>query len=67
PPRLISEAADGPAVLVDARREARALLALADGLTTHVLIGHLTPGEAQDVLHAHLENLWERPGRRPES
>ncbi|MFH8985729.1 TetR/AcrR family transcriptional regulator [Streptomyces varsoviensis] len=65
--RLISEAADGPAVLVDARREARALLALADGLTTHVLIGHLTPGEAQDVLHAHLENLWERPGRRPES
>ncbi|MEU5646205.1 TetR/AcrR family transcriptional regulator [Streptomyces milbemycinicus] len=42
------------------RREARALLALADGLTSHVLIGHLTPEEADEVLHAHLAGLWER-------
>ncbi|MGW3395787.1 TetR/AcrR family transcriptional regulator [Streptomyces hydrogenans] len=46
------------AALVDPRREARTLLALVDGLTTHVLIGHLTPPEAQDVLHAHLARLW---------
>ncbi|MQS36215.1 TetR/AcrR family transcriptional regulator [Streptomyces katsurahamanus] len=44
----------------DPRREARTLLALADGLTAHVLIGHLTPQEAQDVLHTHLTGLWER-------
>lgn len=42
---------------LDPRREARALLALADGLTTHVLIGHLTPREARDVLHTHLARL----------
>lgn len=47
------------------QREARALLALADGLTTHVLIGHLTPQEAHDVLHAHLAGLWERRVRPP--
>ncbi|MFF8565262.1 TetR/AcrR family transcriptional regulator [Streptomyces albidoflavus] len=47
----------------DPRRTARTLLALADGLTTHVLVGHLTPDEAYDVLHAHLAGLWEaRPG-----
>ncbi|MFI8372091.1 TetR/AcrR family transcriptional regulator [Streptomyces sp. NPDC085466] len=59
--RLVAEAgadADRAAPL-DPRREARALLALADGLTTHVLIGHLTPRQAQDVLHAHLSGLWE--------
>ncbi|MFF5808192.1 TetR/AcrR family transcriptional regulator [Streptomyces sp. NPDC012746] len=62
--RLVEEAGEGggdlsddPAVPPDARREARALLALADGLTTHVLIGHLTPRAAQDVLHAHLARL----------
>lgn len=73
--RLIAEAAEGgapasgsggaadqvPAVL-DPRREARSLLALTDGLTSHVLIGHLSPEEAQDVLHAHLALLWERLG-----
>jgi AcrR family transcriptional regulator len=42
------------------RREARALLALADGLTSHVLIGHLTPEEADEALHTHLAGLWER-------
>ncbi|MFJ5221410.1 TetR/AcrR family transcriptional regulator [Streptomyces sp. NPDC088400] len=59
--RLISEAgedADG-AVPLDPQRETRTLLALADGLTVHVLIGHLTPREAHDVLHAHLAGLWE--------
>ncbi|MEU0751191.1 TetR family transcriptional regulator, partial [Streptomyces albogriseolus] len=35
---------------------------LTDGLTSHVLIGHLTPKEAEDVLHAHLSGLWERLG-----
>ncbi|MET3985254.1 TetR/AcrR family transcriptional regulator [Streptomyces sp. PvR034] len=58
--RLIEEAgqdADGAAPL-DPRREARTLIALADGLTTHVLIGNLTPREAEEVLHAHLAALW---------
>ncbi|OSY51491.1 transcriptional regulator BetI [Streptomyces fradiae ATCC 10745 = DSM 40063] len=49
----------GPVASLDAAREARTLLALADGLTAQVLIGHLTPDEAQDVLHAHLARLWE--------
>ncbi|MDH6128622.1 TetR/AcrR family transcriptional regulator [Kitasatospora sp. GP82] len=63
--RLISEACESAecAVPLDPQREARTLLALADGLTAHVLIGHLTPQEAQDVLHAHLGSLWERPAR----
>lgn len=51
--RLISEASEG-AVPLDPQLEARTLLALADGLTAHVLIGHLTPQQAHDVLHAHL-------------
>ncbi|MFJ7495581.1 TetR/AcrR family transcriptional regulator [Streptomyces sp. NPDC097727] len=65
--RLISEVGEGAdcAVPLDPQREARTLLALADGLTAHVLIGHLTPREAQDVLHAHLGGLWERPVRSP--
>ncbi|MFD5466959.1 TetR/AcrR family transcriptional regulator [Kitasatospora sp. NPDC127059] len=54
--RLVAEAA--PAL--DARREARTLLALTDGLTAHVLIGHRTAAEAEDLLHAHLAGLWER-------
>lgn len=45
---------------LDARREARTLLALTDGLTTHVLVGHLTPAEAEDVLRTHLTALWRR-------
>ncbi|MER5357671.1 TetR family transcriptional regulator C-terminal domain-containing protein [Streptomyces sp. NPDC002785] len=65
--RLISEVGEGAdfAVPLDPQREAHALLALADGLTAHVLIGHLTPQEAEDVLHAHLRGLWERPVRPP--
>ncbi|MDW6057105.1 TetR family transcriptional regulator C-terminal domain-containing protein [Streptomyces sp. FXJ1.4098] len=61
--RLISEADEGAdrAAPLDPPREARTLLALADGLTTHVLIGHLTPQEAHDVLHEHLTGLWEQP------
>ncbi|MFD3517665.1 TetR family transcriptional regulator C-terminal domain-containing protein [Streptomyces sp. NPDC058657] len=47
----------------DPRLRARTLLALADGLTTHVLVGHLTAPQAQDVLHAHLHGLWERQAR----
>ncbi|MEU9161874.1 TetR/AcrR family transcriptional regulator [Streptomyces sp. NPDC048424] len=59
--RLVSEASEGAgsAVPLDPQREARSLLALADGLTTHVLIGHLTSQEAHDVLDAHLAGLWK--------
>ncbi|MFJ2909840.1 TetR/AcrR family transcriptional regulator [Streptomyces sp. NPDC087228] len=61
--RLVTEAGDGSdrAASLDPQREARTLLALADGLTAHVLIGHLTRQEAQDVLHAHLAGLWGQP------
>ncbi|MFF9569619.1 TetR/AcrR family transcriptional regulator [Streptomyces sp. NPDC014685] len=57
-----TEGADGTAPF-DPLVEARALLALADGLTAHVLIGHLAPQEAREVVHTHLENLWERLSR----
>ncbi|MGP3683633.1 TetR/AcrR family transcriptional regulator [Streptomyces sp. IBSNAI002] len=64
---LVAEAgadAEGD-VPLDPRLEARTLLALADGLTAHVLVGHLTPQAAGEVLHAHLAHLWERTaGRR---
>lgn len=52
--RLIAEACGTPAP----DRAARTLLALADGLTTHVLIGHLSTAEALDVLDGHLGHLW---------
>lgn len=66
--RLITEAAESTrpgedSVPLDPHREARALLALADGLTIHVLIGHLTPENAGEVLDAHLASLWERLNR----
>ncbi|MEV6550301.1 TetR family transcriptional regulator C-terminal domain-containing protein [Streptomyces sp. NPDC051597] len=48
---------------LDPQHEARALLALADGLTAHVLVGHLTARQAQDVLHTHVSRLWGRPAR----
>ncbi|WP_141578410.1 TetR/AcrR family transcriptional regulator [Actinomadura sp. WMMA1423] len=64
--RLIKEAAEDSASL-DPQNEARALLALADGLTTHVLIGHLPPQEAQAVLHTHLTALWAAPAPPPEA
>ncbi|WP_371517924.1 TetR/AcrR family transcriptional regulator [Kitasatospora sp. NBC_01300] len=57
--RLIAEAS--PAVGPDAAREAKTLLALADGLTTHVLVGRLTAPEARAILDAHLSGLGRRP------
>ncbi|MES4900791.1 MULTISPECIES: TetR/AcrR family transcriptional regulator [unclassified Streptomyces] len=57
-----TEATEGAAAPPEPRREARALLALADGLTSHVLIGHLTPEEADEILRTHLAGLWERLG-----
>ncbi|MFK0234968.1 TetR/AcrR family transcriptional regulator [Streptomyces vinaceus] len=63
--RLVAEAADDAGLAgaaLDPGCEARALLALADGLTAHVLIGHLTSEEAQEVLHAHLGRLWAHSG-----
>ncbi|MGV9322859.1 TetR/AcrR family transcriptional regulator [Streptomyces sp. NPDC003660] len=64
---LITEATDSAPPDEDAtpsspQHEARTLLALTDGLTTHVLIGHLTTQQAEEVLHAHLSGLWERLG-----
>lgn len=41
----------------DAHSEARALLALADGLTTHVLVGHLSRTTAAEILRSHLDRL----------
>ncbi|MFK0046527.1 TetR/AcrR family transcriptional regulator [Streptomyces sp. NPDC090741] len=62
--QLVAEAAQdaGRATPLDPQPEARTLLALADGLTAHVLTGHLTPHEAQDALHAHLGSLWTHSG-----
>ncbi|MGW2376234.1 TetR/AcrR family transcriptional regulator [Kitasatospora sp. NPDC001683] len=56
-----ADAADATATAVrrEARSAARTLLALADGLTAHVLIGHRTAAEAEDLLHAQLAGLWE--------
>lgn len=53
----LGESAEGRAA---DRTEARTLLALADGLTAHVLVGHRTAEEAEEVLHAHLVGLWGR-------
>lgn len=63
--RLIAEAAGSVPAGEGApppgpQREARTLLALADGLTGHVLMGHLAAEEAEEVLHAHVVGLWER-------
>ncbi|OEV13913.1 TetR/AcrR family transcriptional regulator [Streptomyces nanshensis] len=44
------------------RREARALIALADGLTGHVVLGHLTEEEAGSTLRSQLAALRERLG-----
>ncbi|MFI1620841.1 TetR/AcrR family transcriptional regulator [Streptomyces lydicus] len=54
--QLIAEGCDTP----DPERAARTLLALADGLTTHVLMGHLSPTAALDVLDGHLNQLWNK-------
>ncbi|UAL66732.1 hypothetical protein K7396_09445 [Streptomyces angustmyceticus] len=40
-----------------------ALLVLADDRTTHVRVGRLSPAGAQDLLHAHLDRLWNEQVR----
>ncbi|GAA3919350.1 TetR/AcrR family transcriptional regulator [Streptomyces gulbargensis] len=42
---------------LDPDREAHTLLALADGLTVHVLAGHHSPATALDVLQRHVDHL----------
>ncbi|MEU6059768.1 TetR/AcrR family transcriptional regulator [Streptomyces sp. NPDC047097] len=60
--RLIEEAAAGGAGAgLDPEREARTLLALADGLTAQVLVGHLTERAAEEVLDAQLARMWAGP------
>jgi AcrR family transcriptional regulator len=46
------------AVHLDAAREARTLLAVLDGLTTHVLVGHHTAQDAEQALDDHLDGLF---------
>jgi AcrR family transcriptional regulator len=45
---------------LDPAREARTLLAVLDGLTTHVLVGHHTPHDAEQALDDHLDVLFSR-------
>lgn len=45
-------------VHLDPTREARTLLAVLDGLTAHVLIGHHSPTDAEQAFDAHLDNLF---------
>lgn len=45
-------------VHLDAAREARTLLAVLDGLTTHVLVGHHTARDAEQALDDHLDALF---------
>ncbi|MDT0270790.1 TetR/AcrR family transcriptional regulator [Streptomyces sp. DSM 44915] len=54
---LVAEVADGRDGPVDAAAEARALLALADGLTVQTLLGQLDRGEARRVLEHQLRRL----------
>jgi AcrR family transcriptional regulator len=46
------------AVHLDAAREARTLLAVLDGLTAHVLVGHHTAQDAEQALDDHLDGLF---------
>ncbi|MEV4217103.1 TetR family transcriptional regulator C-terminal domain-containing protein [Nonomuraea sp. NPDC049725] len=55
--RHAQDAGEAPADL-DPGRAAAALFALADGLGTHVLIGHGTPETALAVLDEHLDRLF---------
>nr|WP_246259647.1 TetR/AcrR family transcriptional regulator [Streptomyces typhae] len=45
----------------DPELAARTLLALADGLTAHVLVGHRTPESAHDLLSRYAEGLAAPP------
>jgi AcrR family transcriptional regulator len=47
------------AVGLDPVREARTLLAVLDGLTAHVLIGHHSPADAEHAFDAHLDALFQ--------
>ncbi|MEU7636879.1 TetR/AcrR family transcriptional regulator [Streptomyces sp. NPDC039016] len=49
----------------DPSRAAQLLLALADGLTTHVLIGHLTPQAALGLLNAQIDAVTQAGPRDP--
>ncbi|MEU6180420.1 TetR family transcriptional regulator C-terminal domain-containing protein [Streptomyces coeruleorubidus] len=42
---------------LDAVQEAHTLLAVADGLTVHVLAGHHSPASASAVLQCHVDRL----------
>jgi hypothetical protein len=44
---------------LDPDREAHTLLALADGLTVHVLAGHHSPATALAILQGHIDRLLE--------
>ncbi|MEV0091639.1 TetR family transcriptional regulator C-terminal domain-containing protein [Streptomyces sp. NPDC050738] len=46
---------------LDVELEAHTLLALADGLTAHVLAGHHTSAAASAVLQRHIDQLLEQP------
>ena len=50
--------------LLDPDHEAHALLALADGLTAHVLAGHHSPATARAILQRHIDHLLENPPGR---
>jgi hypothetical protein len=54
---LIREAAGASGTTVDAELEARALLAIADGLTVQILLGQLGQNEARQILEAHVQKL----------
>ncbi len=43
---------------LDPTRAARILLAVIDGLTAHVLIGHHSPADAEHALDTHLDELF---------
>jgi AcrR family transcriptional regulator len=59
------------AVDVDVRREAIALVALIDGLVSHVMVGHYTSDEAMAAVDLHLDRLFagtpHPPGPRAEN
>ncbi|WP_420719585.1 TetR family transcriptional regulator C-terminal domain-containing protein [Streptomyces sp. NRRL S-481] len=44
---------------LDPTREAHTLLALADGLTVHVLAGHHSPEMALAILQRHIDHLLQ--------
>ncbi|GAA0679913.1 MULTISPECIES: TetR/AcrR family transcriptional regulator [Streptomyces] len=47
--------------ILDPDREAHTLLAVADGLTVHVLAGHHSPATALATLQRHIDRLLEEP------